>query len=122
MGAGIVGWGIPVRGAAEARTDARTVCRGHDFGTNRTTLRIDAAGPIQMLSELRRRQKLSIGSIENVEEAVTVSLDQQFARLALIDGIDQNRSFFGVVIKQIMRRKLEIPFELAAVGIERQHA
>ena len=67
-------------------------------------------------------EKLSVGAIEDVKKSVTIRLEQQFSRLALINGIDEHGSFGGVIVVEIVGRELKIPFHLAGVGVDREDA
>src|SRR5579859_1872446 len=114
----IEGRRIPIRGAGKSGANQRAIDRGFDSGQHRTPLRVDGLGPIQLLDERNGGEKVSVAAIENVSKAIAVRLQQKFSRVALIIGVDDDRSFRGVVVEYIVRRKLKIPFELAGVGIE----
>src|SRR5882672_328132 len=84
-------------------------------------MRIDFLCPIQFVNKWSRRQKFTIRAIEYVEESISVSLHEQFPRPPFVGKIDQNRGFRRVVVKQIMRRELEVPLEPTRVGIQREY-
>ena len=57
--------------------------------------------------------------VQHIEEAVPVGGHHDFARLALPLQIRQNRDLRGIEIEFVVRRELEMPFQLSRVGIHR---
>src|SRR5439155_27362294 len=118
----IVGRRVPVGCSDKTGTDARAFRAGLDSGANRAAFIVNCAGPIEFFDERSGREKRAIGAIEHVEKAVAVRFYDEFSRLTAESGIDEDRSFDGVVVKQVVRSELEIPFELAGVRIEGKQA
>ncbi len=79
---------------------------------------IDAARPIQVGSKLLPEEKLPVGTIEDIEEAVPIRVQHQFARLTLPICDSQNRGLRGITIPQIVRRELVVPFEAAGLPVD----
>src|ERR1700687_2420924 len=113
---------MPVRGADNPGTNFRSFRGGLKVGTNRPSVGVDSFCPVQFLRELRGREKFAVGAVENVQKAVAVRFYQEFARLPLVHGIHENGSFRGVIVKKIVGRELEIPFEFAGLGIQGEYA
>lgn len=93
----------------------RSVRIGRPFGST-------AFAPVQFVDERSGVEELAIGSVENVEKTVAVSLHEQMAGLPLLLQIHQHRGFVCVVVIDIVGRELEVPFELSGVGIEGEDA
>src|SRR5579864_1980758 len=119
---GIVRRRIPVRGPDESRTGARALCRGLHAGSNRTALRINALRPIEFVHEWKSREKLSTNAVQNVEKSIAIGLDKQLSRLPPVVSVDQDGSLRCIVVIQVVRRKLKIPFELSRIRVQGQHA
>ena len=79
-------------------------------------------GPVDAAQEGLGQKHFAIGPVEHVEEAVAIGVQQQFGRLALVDGVDQDVGFGGIAILQIVRRELIVPLEIAGLGVERENA
>src|SRR3954469_2172706 len=73
----IVGGGKPVRGTDYPGADVRAFFRGNATRKERAARGINGCGPVQLLHERSRAQKLSISSIENIEKTVSVGLKKQ---------------------------------------------
>src|SRR5262249_10783696 len=67
----------PVSGAVNARADVCAFCGGHSSGENRTSRLMDSSRPIQFLDEWFRPKKLAVHTVQNIEEAVAVALQQK---------------------------------------------
>src|SRR5205814_5242299 len=115
---GIVRRRVPVGGAGESGASARALCRGLHSGSNRPALSIDSLGPVQFFHERKCGEKFSVGAVQDIEIAVAIRFEEQLSLLALVAGIDQDGSLRRVVVKEVVRRKLEIPFELSRVGVQ----
>src|SRR2546421_7006870 len=87
-----------------------------------TAIRSDPACPGEVLDKLFRQEQFSVSAIENIKEAVAVSVQDQFAGLALPVRVYQNRRFRGVPVPEIVRSELVIPLELAGLAVQRQKA
>ena len=71
------------------------------------------------MANVRLAQKvLARNPIQNVIEAIPVCEQHQFAGLALPVGIYQDGRLGCVQIEKIVRRELEMPLELAGIGVE----
>src|SRR5438046_446741 len=121
MSRGIVRRRIPVCGPDESGTGARALCGGLDAGSNRTTLRINALRPIEFLHEWKGGEKFSTNAVQNVEKPIASGLDKQLSRLPPIVRVEQDGSLCRVVVIQVVRRKLKIPFELSRIRVQGQH-
>ena len=66
---------IPVRAAAVGWTDANALLVGDESGGNRSTVVVQAFGPILSVDKGFSEEEFSIGSVQDVEEPVTVSCD-----------------------------------------------
>ena len=66
-------------------------------------------------------EKFPGGAIQHVEKSVAIAPQHQLARRALPIRVDQHGDLHRVVVVRIVRRELEMPFELAGIGIERDH-
>src|SRR2546423_10139482 len=122
MGGGIVRRRIPVCCADETRADQSSVGRWLSACENGPALRVNGFRPIQLFYERNGREEFPVGAIENVEETVAVGLDQQLSGLALVGNVEKNGSFRGVKVEKVVRSELEIPFELAGIGVEGENA
>src|SRR2546430_993026 len=63
-------------------------------------------------------EKFSVGAVQDIEIAVAIRFEEQLSLLAMVAGIDQDGSLRRVVVKEVVRRKLKIPFELSRVGVQ----
>src|SRR5450432_1102456 len=88
----------PIRSAIDAGTDIRAFLGWNFTGHEGATGGINSCRPVQFLYKRRRPQKLSIGSIEDIEETVAVGLEKQLARYAVFLFVHQHRSLIGVVV------------------------
>src|SRR5262245_59990777 len=102
---------MPIRGPNHAGANARAGCAGPDPRPNGAAFRVNSAGPIQLFGKARRRKKCAVGAIKHVEKAVSVCLNKEFSRLTMKGRIHKDRSFGCVVVKKVVWRELEIPFE-----------
>src|SRR5690606_32010654 len=93
---------VPVAGTGERGTHARALARRFHTGyANGPSVGIQAARPGHFLRVLPAVEELAIGTIQHVEEAVAVGLDQQLARFTLPHGVNQSRGFLGVVVPHV---------------------
>src|ERR1700722_17115381 len=67
-------------------------------------------------------EELSSLPVQPATITVKGSMKQHLAHLAANHGVDQSRCFACIPIVRVMRRKLEIPFEVARPRIQGQHA
>jgi hypothetical protein len=82
---------------------------------------VDALGPIQRLHERRGAQKFAGGAIQHIEVTVAIRMQQKLARAAFVQSaVEQHRPGLRVPIVRVVRRELEIPFQLARIGVQRQ--
>src|SRR5437899_11221193 len=121
MSRGVVRRRGPVRGPDESGTSARALCRGLHACSNRTALRINAPRPIELLHERKSGEEFSIGAVQNVERPSAIGLDKQSSRLLPVVRVDQDGSLRSVVVIQVVRRKLKIPFELSRIRVQGQN-
>src|SRR5580765_7205928 len=66
----------PIRRANNSWTDVRPFFGRDEAGKYRTAGGINSSGPGQLLDERSRPQKLAVGSIEDIEETVSVGLQE----------------------------------------------
>src|SRR5262249_1101274 len=62
------------------------------------------------------RKQPAVGPIENIEISIAIRLHDQ----VLVAAIDNDRDFGGIPIVLVVPGELEMPLELASVGIERK--
>src|SRR5882762_8281141 len=122
VGGFVIGRGEPVGCAAVAWTHLGASGRWLQARADGPALSVDAFRPRQFVDKGSGGEKLPVFSIQNVEKSVTVCLHQEFSGLPLIGGVDQDGRFGGIVIVEIMGSELEIPFQLAVIGIEGENA
>ena len=91
------------------------------IGLSLSRLRIDRA-PIHAADEWRCLKELAVGAIENIIIAVAIGLQRQLARLAFEGHVRKNDDLRGIIVVRIVRRVLEIPFQLAGIDIQRDNA
>src|SRR6516162_8608166 len=119
---GIVGGRIPIRRSLHSRADLDAFGRRLNTGEHRTASFIDTARPVQQFREARGAEIPPIGAIQDVEESVAIGFEQEALQLSVPSHVRQNGRFGGVVIEQIVRGELEMPFKPARVRLERQDA
>src|SRR5580704_10164794 len=83
-------------------------------------MRVDTFCPCDLFHEWSRGKEFSAGPIKNVEKTVAICFNEKFSRLPLIFPIDENRSLEGVVVIEIMRSELEVPFQFSGIRINRK--
>ena len=71
------------------------------------------------LHERLAEQELAVGAIEHVHEPVPVGPQHHLARPALPLDVGEHRHLHRVVVELVVRRELEMPFQLTGVGVER---
>src|SRR5438094_5341638 len=114
--------GIPIRCTRKSWAHARSRRARFDIGSNRPTAGIDSACPIQFFYKTCREKEFPVDAIENIQKTVAIRLDHKFSRLTAKHSVNQNGSFRGVVVEEVVRSELKKPFELAVVRIEGQQA
>src|SRR6202011_2033996 len=82
---------------------------------------VDALCPVQFFNKRCCREKLAGGSIEYVDVAISVRLHQKFASFALERRVNQDWSLHRVVVEQVVRGELEMPFQLSGIRVKCQH-
>lgn len=120
VGGGIVAGGVPICGAPVRRTHFNSVLIGHRPCADRPAILIDPFGPIQLLRELFCEKEMAVRSVQDIEEAVAIGGHNEFARPPPESCIDKDGRLRGVVVVQIVRAELEVPFELSRIWIQRQ--
>src|SRR5258705_3813308 len=118
----IVGRRVPVGSSDKTGAHARAFRGRLKSSANRAAFIVNCAGPIEFFDEWSGREKRAIGAIEHIQKAVAVGLYNEFSRLTAESAVHKDGSFDGVVVEQVVRRELEIPFELAGVRIEGKQA
>ncbi len=97
--------------------------RGNHAGhTNRPAFRRQTFGPVEFIDEWAAVEKLAVRPIEDVVEAVAIRLNEQLSPLSSERRVDEHRNLDCIPVVHIVRRELEIPLQLAGIGIERNHA
>src|SRR5438552_9951946 len=86
----VVRRGKPVRCPFDAGTDLRAFRSRDSARQYRAAGGVDSGGPIDLLYEGCRLQELTVGPIENIEEAVTVCLQQKMADLAVVFKVHEH--------------------------------
>ena len=71
------------------------------------------------MNERRRQNVLARASVEHEEVSVAARLREQFAMHAVIHVVEQYRRLHRVPVVRVVRRGLEVPVQLARVGIQR---
>ena len=87
---------------------------------NRTTIFVQPFRPVELLNILRAVQKLPIPTIQDVHIAVPIGLGQGFDRLPAARDIEQKHAGVAIVVPDIVRGELEVPFDLATVRVKGQ--
>src|SRR5262249_54107772 len=85
-------------------------------------MRVDTFCPGELLHEWSSGKEFSIGSIKNVKKAVAIRFDEKLSWLPPILRIDKNRGLNAVVVVEIVRSELEIPFQFPGVRIDCEHS
>src|SRR5207245_10587609 len=112
----------PVGRASVSRTHLGSAWAGLHIGTYWPPFAVNALRPIQFFYEWNRRKKLSVNSIENVNIAISICLDQQVAGYAFVVSVHEDWRLRRVVVEQVVWGELEIPLQLAGIRIQSQHA
>src|SRR5579864_9263142 len=107
----------PIRSANNPRADVRALFRRDKSGKHRAASGVNPSSPGQLLHKRSGSQKLTVGSVENIEETVAVGLEKQMTHLVVLFSVHQYRGFVGVVVIHVMRSELEIPLQLPGVRI-----
>ncbi len=112
----IIGGWHEVRGAKRSGTDRVSFERGFCvLISDRPAISIFRVAPGR-LSVGSRRDELAAGAIDYVEVSVAVGLGDQL----LFIGIDQDWDLGRVPIMLVVLGELEVPVQLAGVGVERE--
>ncbi len=85
-------------------------------------LGVDALGPGDLAHVLDRLDELAVQPVEHVIEAVAARMGDDPAILAVHLGVDEDMGAGLVVVAVVVRRVLEVPFELAGGGIDGEQA
>src|SRR5207245_9915952 len=115
-GVWVVRRGKPVRCPIDAGTDLRAFRSRDSARQYRAAGGVDSGGPIDLLYEGCRLQEFTVGPIENIEEAVTVCLQQKMADLAVVFKVHEHRRFICVIVIHGSRGELEMPFYFSGIG------
>ena len=67
-------------------------------------------------------KELARFAVERVVERVAIWIDDELSRFASNGRIDQKGDVGGVPVVRVVRGELEVPFQLAGFGIERDKA
>ena len=67
-------------------------------------------------------RQITVGPIENIEEAITVRLQQKMADLAVVFKIHEHRRFIRVIVIYVVRGELEMPFYFSGIGVNGENA
>src|ERR1700722_89615 len=108
-----VRWRIPIRSPLDSWTNERSLRTRPQIRVSGTTVRINPLSPGQLLDKLSGRQEFPIRTIEHVNVTITVCLENELSRLALIFHVYQHRGLYRVVVVKLVGRELEVPLELA---------
>ena len=112
----------PVRRARDCGTDALPFTRRLPVRhQHRPTVAADSARPRHVRDERFGEQHFSSQSVEHVEESISISLDQQSARLAMKSSVDEHWRLVRVPVVEIMGRELIVPLQPPCIRIEREH-
>ncbi len=68
------------------------------------------------------KKQFSVRAIENEEEAVVIGVGEQLAGTPLPWLVNQNQRSVGIPVVGVVRRELEVPFQLAGLDVERDDA
>src|SRR5437660_1316814 len=112
----------PIGSANDAGTDRRAFCAGKFPGRQGTARSIDSVGPGDFFKKGRRPQEFAIASVQNIEKAIWVRLQQQVTCASIFFDVHQHGRLIGIVVIDVVRSELEIPFQLAAGGIDGENA
>src|SRR5262249_24032518 len=88
----------------------------------RYAIRADSARPIHLPHKRLAEQKLAGSSIEHIQKAVAIRLQQQLSRAPAIGRIGEHEWLRSIPIVQVMRSELIIPAQLSGLRLERQNA
>src|ERR1039458_4947188 len=123
IGLRVVGGRHPVGGAD---------VRGADLGSQQAWLnagyadwpafRRQSSGPVELMHKLAAMQKLAVGAVENVVEAVAIRVNEELAHLAFVRRIDEDGQFNRIPVHHVVGSELEVPLHGARVRIERHDA
>src|SRR5215831_10100645 len=84
---------------------------------NRLPFCIDSQRPIRSY-ELRRKQILAVGSIQQEEPAIAACLRKKLSSLSVEFTIDEHRSLHSVPVMGVVWRGLKIPRQLSCIRIK----
>ena len=87
---------------------------------NRLSARTDPFRPVQR--NIRRRHQVLAGyAVQHHKVPIARRLSQQLARFAVHRLVEQNRRLDVVPVMRVVRRGLEVPFQLARIHIQRDN-
>src|SRR5262249_2535080 len=92
-------------------------CRRLSRSWNRSTVRIKTTRPTH-LDEWLAEKKLSCCTIQHIKKAVSVRPEHDFPRRSLPRHVSEYRNLHRVVVRFVVRRNWEMPFQLAGIRIE----
>jgi hypothetical protein len=78
----------------------------------------DGMSPIDSTEKWLGQQKFAASPIKNVEEAVTVGMQQEMAGSPSVGCINKYGRLCGIAVKQVVRSELIMPLQFARFGIE----
>src|SRR5713101_5026248 len=95
---------------------------GHELRVYlRPTIFIEPFSPVEFVHVLSAVQIFARSAIEHVQEPVTVRLGERLYFLAAALHLDEKEAGVAVIVPDVVWRKLEMPLEVPAVGIESEH-
>ena len=123
--AGVIGHGVPFLAAGGAGADPHALFRGQCGRVHKRAARFRiesvgsllAVGPVD-LAERFAVEKCSVLAIQAIEIPVAMRLDQRLDRFAVAFDVDQHGCVHAVIIPDVVRAILKMPFIGAVVGIE----
>ena len=117
---GAIRWGRPIDAAREAGVDQRSRAEGRLLigREDRAAVRIEPLGP-RFFHEGNAGDEFAVRAIEDVIETVAIREADELALLPIDLRVEENGRLIRIPIVIFVRRVLEIPFQLAGVGIDR---
>ena len=120
-GARAVGGRPPVRAAGDGGGDHGALGRRlHSRHQDGPSVLVESLGP-GLPGIGRAEQELAGLAVEHVEERVAVREEHQLALLAAERRVGQHRDLRRIPVVDVVRRELEVPLQLAGVGVEGHH-
>lgn len=119
---GIVRGRKPVGSANDAGADCRAFVGRNFPGQQGTPGSIDSVGPGNFFKKGRRPQELASAPVQNIEKSVAVGLQEQVTCASIFFDVHQHGCLISVVVIDVVRSELEIPFQLPGSGIDGENA